>query len=85
MFHTGDIIAVWAPHRLDRRARQKKAISVRDFYNWEGERLGYVQSMGLEAGRGVIAGYLKDRLRRRGIVNERSYLRSSKFRRTWPH
>lgn len=70
MFHTGDVIAVWAPHRLDRRARQKKAISVRDFYNWEGERLGYVQSMGLEAGRGVIAGYLKDRLRRRGIVNE---------------
>lgn len=70
MFHTADIIALWAPHRLDRRARQKKAISVRDFYNREGERLGYVQSMGLEAGRGVIAGYLKDRLRRRGIVNE---------------
>ena len=70
MFHTSDIIALWAPHRLDRRARQKKAISVRDFYNREGERLGYVQSMGLEAGRGVIAGYLKDRLRRRGIVNE---------------
>jgi choline dehydrogenase-like flavoprotein len=70
MFHTSDIIALWAPRRLDRRARQKKAISVRDFYNRQGERLGYVQSMGLEAGRGVIAGYLKDLLRRRGIFNE---------------
>jgi choline dehydrogenase-like flavoprotein len=70
MFHTSDIIALWAPRRLDRRARQKKAISVRDFYIQEGERLGYVQSMGLEVGRGVIAAYLKDRLRRRGISNE---------------
>jgi choline dehydrogenase-like flavoprotein len=70
MFHASAIFALWAPHRLDRRARQKKSISVRDFYNRKGERLGYVQSMGLEADRGVIAGYLKDRLRRRGIVNE---------------
>jgi choline dehydrogenase-like flavoprotein len=70
MFHTSDIFALWAPRRLDRRGRQKKAISVRDFYNREGQRLGYVQSMGLEAGRGEIAGYLKDQLRRRGIVNE---------------
>ena len=70
MFHTSDIFALWAPRRLDRQARQRKSISVRDFYVYEGQRLGYVQSMGLEAGRGEIAGYIKDQLRRRGLRNE---------------
>jgi len=70
MFHSSDVLALWAPRRLSRRARQRKSISVRDFYYRDGERLGYVQSMGLEAGRGVIAGYLKDQLRRRGLSNE---------------
>ena len=31
MFHTADIYALFAPRRLDRKGRQKKAISVRDF------------------------------------------------------
>jgi choline dehydrogenase-like flavoprotein len=70
MFHTSDIFALWAPRRLSRRARQRKSISVRDFYVRHGRRLGYVQSMGLEAGRGEIAAYLKDQLRGRGIRNE---------------
>jgi choline dehydrogenase-like flavoprotein len=70
MFHTSDIFALWAPRRLPRQARQRKAISVRDFYVHEGRRLGYVQSMGLEAGRGEIAVYVKDQLRRRGVRNE---------------
>jgi choline dehydrogenase-like flavoprotein len=70
MFHTNDVFAIWAPQRLDRVGRQKKAISVRDFYVHEGQRLGYVQSMGLDAGRGVIASFLKDQLRRRGLRNE---------------
>lgn len=70
MFHTSDLYAVWAPRRLDRRARQKKSISVRDFYCRNGQRLGYVQSMGIEAGRGVIALFLKDQLRRMGLENE---------------
>jgi choline dehydrogenase-like flavoprotein len=70
MFHTSDVFALLAPKRLSRQARQRKSISVRDFYNRGGDRLGYVQSMGLEAGRAVIAGYLKDQLRRRGISNE---------------
>jgi choline dehydrogenase-like flavoprotein len=69
MFHTSDVFALLAPDRLSREARQRKSISVRDFYNFGGERLGYVQSMGLEAGRAVIAGYLKDLLRRRGVSN----------------
>jgi choline dehydrogenase-like flavoprotein len=70
MFHTSDIFALWAPRRLDRQARQRKSISVRDFYVHKGQRLGYVQSMGLDAGRGEIAGYIKDQLRRRGVRNE---------------
>jgi choline dehydrogenase-like flavoprotein len=70
MFHTSDVIALWAPRRWSRRARQRKSISVRDFYNRDGNRLGYVQSMGLEAGHGEIAVYLKNELRRRGISNE---------------
>lgn len=70
MFHTSDVLALWAPRRLSRRALQRKSISVRDFYCRDGDRLGYVQSMGLEAGRGEIAGFLKEELRRRGISNE---------------
>ena len=70
MFHTSDIFALWAPHRLNRHARQRKAISVRDFYVHEGKRLGYVQSMGLDAGRGEIAAYTKNQLRRHGVRNE---------------
>ncbi|MGA2564127.1 MAG: GMC family oxidoreductase [Steroidobacteraceae bacterium] len=70
MFHTSDIFAIWAPRRLDRRGRQKKSISVRDFYLQEGQRLGYVQSMGLDAGRGTISSFLKDQFRRLGLRNE---------------
>jgi choline dehydrogenase-like flavoprotein len=70
MFHTNDIFALWAPRRLARQGRQRKAISVRDFYIHQGRRLGYVQSMGLDAGRGEIASYIKDQLRRRGMRNE---------------
>jgi choline dehydrogenase-like flavoprotein len=70
MFHTNDIFALWAPRRLARQGRQRKAISVRDFYVHEGRRLGYVQSMGLDAGRGEIATYIKDQLRRRGVRSE---------------
>jgi choline dehydrogenase-like flavoprotein len=70
MFHTSDVFALWAPRRFDRQACQRKSISVRDFYVHQGRRLGYVQSMGLDAGRGQIAAYIKDRLRRRGVRNE---------------
>lgn len=70
MFHTADIYALWAPRRLSRSARQKKSLSVRDFYIHDGRRLGYVQSMGLDAGRGEVAVYLKGLLRRHGLRNE---------------
>jgi choline dehydrogenase-like flavoprotein len=70
MFHTCDIFALWAPRRLARQGRQLKSISVRDFYVHKGQRLGCVQSMGMEAGRGEIAVFIKEQLRRRGIRNE---------------
>ena len=70
MFHTSDLYGLWAPRRLDRNGRQKKSISVRDFYSIGGRRLGYIQSMGLDAGRGNIAGFLKDQLRRKGLRSE---------------
>jgi choline dehydrogenase-like flavoprotein len=70
MFHTADNYAVWAPRRLNQHARQKKSLSLRDFYLYEGRRLGYVQSLGLDVGRGDIAMYLKNFLRRHGLRNE---------------
>jgi choline dehydrogenase-like flavoprotein len=70
MFHTSDLYAIWAPHQLDRRGRQRKYLSVRDFYVRDKVRLGSIQSLGLEAGRGDIAGFLKDVMRRRGVRNE---------------
>jgi choline dehydrogenase-like flavoprotein len=70
MFHTSDVFAVWAPRRFDRVGRQKKAISVRDFYIHQGDRLGYVQSMGIDIGRGAIAVHLKNVLRRMGVRSE---------------
>jgi choline dehydrogenase-like flavoprotein len=70
MFHTSDVFAVWAPRRFDRRGRQKKSLSVRDFYLHHGTRLGYVQSMGIEIGRGAIAVHLKNLLRQMGVRSE---------------
>ena len=70
MFHTSDLYAVFAPRQLARATRQKKSISIRDFYVHGGRRLGYVQSMGLEVGAGAVAVHLKNVLRRRGVRNE---------------
>jgi choline dehydrogenase-like flavoprotein len=70
MFHTSDVFAVWAPRRFDRRGRQKKAISVWDFYLHHGTRLGYVQSMGIDIGQGAIATHLKNVLRQMGVRSE---------------
>ena len=70
MFHGSDLYALWAPTRFNRQGRQRKSISVRDFYATAGRRLGYIQSMGMDAGRGNIAGFLKDVLRRRGLHHE---------------
>jgi choline dehydrogenase-like flavoprotein len=70
MFHTSDVFAVWAPRRFDRHGRQKKAISIRDYYLHHGTRLGYVQSMGRDIGQGAIAAHLKNILRQMGVRSE---------------
>jgi choline dehydrogenase-like flavoprotein len=70
MFHSVDFYALWSPGPIDRRGRQKKALSIRDFYCRDGQRLGYVQSMGRDAGPGEIAWYVKNVLRSRGLRHE---------------
>jgi len=70
MFHIGEHFALWAPRRFNRNGRQRKSISVRDFYVVDGRRLGYVQSVGVDAGRGNVAVFLKDILRRYGLRHE---------------
>lgn len=70
MFHVGDMYAVWSSKKLSRKGRQKKSISIRDFYVKDGMRLGHIQSLGIDAGQGHIAMFIKDTLRRYGIHNE---------------
>ena len=70
MFHGYEIYAIWAPKRFNKIGLQKKSISIRDFYLYAGCRLGYIQSMGLSAGPGDIASFIKNRLRYSGIHHE---------------
>lgn len=67
MFHSVDVFALWGPRKLSRQGAQKKSLSIRDFYVTNGERLGYAQSMGLDADRGVLSAYIKDSLARLGV------------------
>jgi len=69
MFHISDMYAVWSPKKLSRQGLQKKSLSIRDFYIKDGLRLGYIQSLGLEAGQGHISMFIKDMLRKYGIKN----------------
>ncbi len=57
MFHASDFVAIWAGQRAESGTAQR-TIAFRDFYRWEGESLGEVQSMGLRAGYGEILTYL---------------------------
>jgi choline dehydrogenase-like flavoprotein len=70
MFHISDMYAVWAPKKLNRQSLQKKSLSIRDFYQINGRRLGYIQSLGLEAGSGHISMFMKDTLRKYGLRQE---------------
>lgn len=69
MFHISDMYAVWSPKKLSRQGLQKKSLSIRDFYIQDGHRLGYIQSLGLDAGHGHISMFMKDILRKYGIKN----------------
>jgi choline dehydrogenase-like flavoprotein len=63
MFHLNELIAVW-PRRGMKFEGASKSISLRDIYMVKGERLGMVQSMGLEASYGNIAYYLSGLVKR---------------------
>lgn len=53
MFHMNEIFAIWPP-RGTPQAGPGKAISLRDFYHYDGQRFGTVQAMGIAAGYGEI-------------------------------
>jgi choline dehydrogenase-like flavoprotein len=53
MFHAVDRFVVW-PNKSIASSGPRKSISFRDFYYFDGKRLGSVQSSGLEAGYGDL-------------------------------
>lgn len=66
MLHTGDFIAVRSKGRLSPDG-PKKSLALNDFYFCDGQKLGTIQSVGIEVGWGVVLGYLRtlfDRERR---------------------
>lgn len=67
MFHLNEMIAVWPPKDA-RAAGPTKAISLRDHYVVDGQRMGMVQAMGVDVGYGEILHYL-------GQMTERSRFR----------
>jgi choline dehydrogenase-like flavoprotein len=58
MFHMNEMFAVW-PRREERFEGAARSISLRDLYVVNGQRLGLVQSLGVEASYGMIAQHLK--------------------------
>lgn len=63
MFHLNELFALW-PKRGVPAAGATRAVSFRDFYAIDGDRLGLVQSMGVAADEGRIASYLKGVIQR---------------------
>ncbi len=57
-FHLNELFALW-PRRGMPWPGATRAVSFRDFYVLDGERLGLVQSMGVAADHGRIASFLK--------------------------
>lgn len=71
MFHGLEMFAIWAPKKYNRSGLQKKSLAIKDFYYDGNTPLGFIQSMGLGAGRGMIALYLKQQLGKWGIKHKR--------------
>lgn len=63
MFHLSEMVALW-PRRGSPAVGATRTLSFRDLYTHEGQRLGLVQSMGVAADYGQIAGHLKGILAR---------------------
>lgn len=64
MFHLNEMFALW-PKGVDDGAT--KAVSLRDFYHREGQRLGTVQAMGIRASYGEVLFYLNRMLTQKGL------------------
>lgn len=62
MFHLNEMFAVWPGFE----GAATKAVSLRDFYHRDGQRLGTVQAMGIRASYGEIVFYLNRMLAARG-------------------
>ncbi|MAS04768.1 MAG: glucose-methanol-choline oxidoreductase [Ahrensia sp.] len=63
MFHFNEIFAVW-PKRSESFLSPSKSVGFRDLYHVDGERLGMVQAMGLDASYGDIVHHLRQLLAR---------------------
>ena len=63
MFHLSEMVALW-PRRGRPPVGATRVLSFRDFYLHDAQRLGLVQSMGIAADAGQIAGHLKGILSR---------------------
>ena len=61
MFHLNETFAVW-PKGAERGDGPSKAVGFRDLYAVDGRRMGMVQAMGIDAGRGEIAHYMGQRI-----------------------
>ncbi len=57
MFHLNEMFALWPPRGLPDTGATK-AISLRDLYHRDGQRLGTIQAMGIRASYGEIVHYL---------------------------
>jgi choline dehydrogenase-like flavoprotein len=66
MFHLSEMVALW-PRRGSPPVGATRAVSFRDIYTHEGNRLGLVQSMGVTVDAGQIASYLKGLIARSKI------------------
>ncbi|MBU2942316.1 GMC family oxidoreductase [Shimia thalassica] len=67
MFHMNEMFALWPP-KSARTEGPTKAIAMRDLYYKDGQRLGLVQAMGIEAKYGEIVHFLN-------LAYDRSFLR----------
>lgn len=71
MFHLNEIFALWPPRGTPQDG-PGKAISLRDFYHWQGQRFGTVQAMGIAAGYGEIVHALNGMFDRSALRNLRA-------------
>ena len=63
MFHLNEMVALW-PRRGQAAAGTTRAVAFRDLYTDDGQRLGLIQSQGVVADAGRIAGHLKETIAR---------------------